>query len=86
MYDSAHALTEVHQPRRNMNLNIFKRIADLEAKLEKAEVEIAVLGIKNNRHSLWIDSIQAAKQTDADKIAKRRAYARAWYAANKKKK
>ena len=68
-----------------MNLNIFKRIADLEAKLEKAEVEIAVLGRQSSRHSEWIDSMQATKQTDADKIAKRRAYARAWYAANKAK-
>jgi chaperonin cofactor prefoldin len=66
-----------------MNLNIFKRLADLETKLEKAEVEIEVLGIQNSRHSEWIDSMQAGKQ--ADKIAKRRAYARAYYQATKAK-
>ena len=66
-----------------MNLNIFKRIADLEAKLEKAEVEIAVLGIQISRHSEWIDSMQAGKQTALDKIEKRKAYARAYYLKKK---
>ena len=62
-----------------MNLNIFKRIADLEA---------AMLSIRAGQSALWdrLAQLQAAKQTDADKIAKRRAYARAWYAANKGKK
>ena len=68
-----------------MNLNIFKRIADLEAKLEKAEVEIAVLGIQSSRHSEWIDSMQADKQTARNKIEKHRAYARAYYQATKAK-
>jgi chaperonin cofactor prefoldin len=68
-----------------MNLNIFKRIADLEAKLEKAEVEIAVLGIQSSRHSECLDSIQADKQSALNKIEKRRAYARAYYQATKAK-
>ena len=68
-----------------MNLNIFKRIADLEAKLEKAEVEIAVLGRQSSLQSEWIDSMQAAKQTALNKIEKRRAYARAYYQATKAK-
>ena len=62
-----------------MNLNIFKRIADLEA-------EVKILRAGGFALSERIAQLQQSKQTDADKIAKRRAYARAWYASNKKKK
>ena len=61
-----------------MNLNIFKRIADLEAQ---------VLRLRGGQSALLdkLLQLELAKQTDADKIDKRRAYARAWYAANKAK-
>jgi hypothetical protein len=62
-----------------MNLNIFKRIADLEAEM---------LRIRAGQSALLdrLAQLQAAKQTDTDKIAKRRAYARAYYAKKKAEK
>jgi len=86
VYDSAHAHTYVHQPRRNMNLNIFKRIADLEAAQKQVDYQINVLKMAAQQHNSWIKEFEATKQTDADKIAKRRAYSRAYYLKNKGKK
>lgn len=68
-----------------MNLNIFKRISDLEAEIERLSKLI-------DGHAVWtlelseeLSKLRQAKQTDADKIAKRRAYARAYYQAIKAK-
>jgi hypothetical protein len=61
-----------------MNLNIFKRIADLEAQ---------VLRLRGGQSALLdkLLQLERAKQTDTDKIEKRRAYARAYYQATKAK-
>lgn len=61
-----------------MNLNIFKRIADLEEQ---------VLRLRGGQSALLdkLAQLERTKQTDADKIAKRRAYARAYYQATKAK-
>jgi len=66
-----------------MNLNIFKRIADLEAKLKKAEVEIDLLKTIVYKQSNWLKTLENAKQTESDKIAKRKAYARTYYLKKK---
>lgn len=69
-----------------MNLNIFKRIDDLE---EKVSYLFKQLGSQIDRANVLSDEfskLRQTKQTDADKIAKRRAYARAYYAKNKGKK
>ena len=68
-----------------MNLNIFKRIADLEAAQKQVDYQINVLKMAAQQHNSWIKEFEAAKQTDTDKIAKRRAYARAYYQATKAK-
>ena len=69
-----------------MNLNIFKRIADLEEQVlrlrSRMDNQIEWVGALSEE----LSKLRQAKQTDADKIAKRRAYARAWYAKNKGKK
>ena len=59
-----------------MNLNIFKRIADLEAEM---------LRIRAGQSALFdkLEQLQAGKQSALDKIEKRRAYARAYYAKKK---
>ena len=59
-----------------MKLNIFKRIADLEA-------EVKILRAGGFALSERIAQLQQAKQTDAEKIMKRRAYARAYYLKKK---
>lgn len=69
-----------------MNLNIFKRIADLEAAQKQVDYQINVLKMAAQQHNGWIKDFESARQKDTDKIAKRRAYARAWYAKNKAKK
>ena len=68
-----------------MNLNIFKRIADLEAAQKQVDYQINVLKMAAQQHNSWIKEFEATKQTDTDKIAKRRAYARAYYQATKAK-
>ena len=69
-----------------MNLNIFKRIADLEAEVERLSRLIDGQSVWTLELSDKLAQLRQTKQTDADKIAKRRAYARAWYAKNKGKK
>ena len=68
-----------------MNLNIFKRIADLEETIshlyELHDVTITTV----NSLSDELSKLRQAKQTDTDKIVKRRAYARAYYQATKAK-
>lgn len=69
-----------------MNLNIFKRIADLEETIshfyELFDAQISHV----NTLAKELSKLQQAKQTDTDKIAKRRAYARAYYAKKKAEK
>jgi len=66
-----------------MNLNIFKRIAELE------ETILEIYGLLDatittvNSLTEEVAKLQQAKQTDTDKIAKRRAYARAYYLKKK---
>ena len=69
-----------------MNLNIFKRIADLEEQVLRLRGGQSALLDKLAGFLDKMAQLERAKQTDADKIAKRRAYARAWYAKNKAKK
>ena len=69
-----------------MNLNIFKRIADLEAEIGRLSRLIDGQAVWTLELSDKLAQLERAKQTDTDKIAKRRAYARAWYAKNKGKK
>ena len=59
-----------------MNLNIFKRIADLEEAMLSIRAEQSALSDK-------LAQLQAAKPTDPDKVAKRKAYARAYYLKKK---
>ena len=75
-----------------MNLNIFKRLNILK-RIDDLVDDVLRLSGRIERQNAWlhalyeeVSKLHQAKQTDADKIAKRRAYARAWYAANKKKK
>lgn len=73
-----------------MNLNIFKRIADLEAKVQELSGQHDKLRIAAASNADFICELQAvmksvtqAKQTDADQAAKRKAYARAYYLKKK---
>lgn len=68
-----------------MNLNIFKRIADLEAEIGRLSKLIDGQSVWTLELSDKLAKLHQAKQTDADKIAKRRAYARAYYQATKAK-
>jgi len=68
-----------------MNLNIFKRIADLEADIGRFSRLIDGVSVWALELSDKLAKLQQAKQTDADKIAKRKAYARAYYEATKAK-
>lgn len=68
-----------------MNLNIFKRIADLEADIGRLSRLIDGVSVWTLELSDKLAQLQQAKQTDADKIEKRRAYARAYYQATKAK-
>lgn len=69
-----------------MNLNIFKRIADLEETIshfyELFDAQIS----QANALAEELSKLRQAKTTDSDKIAKRRAYARAYYAKKKAEK
>ena len=66
-----------------MNLNIFKRIADLEADIGRFSRLIDDLSVWTLELSDKLAKLQQAKQTDTDKIEKRRAYARAYYLKKK---
>jgi len=75
-----------------MNLNIFKRIAYLEEQVQQADAQIDLLTTIVCKHAKLIKTLEDAKQamettkqTDSDKIEKRRAYARAYYQATKAK-
>jgi hypothetical protein len=66
-----------------MNLNIFKRIADLEEQVLRLR---GGQSAQLNKLTHLLDKFaqpKRAKQTDADKIEKRRAYARKYYAKKK---
>ena len=69
-----------------MNLNIFKRIADLEDKMLRLHSRMDGQIEWVSALSEELSKLRQAKQTDSDKIAKRRAYARAYYAKNKRAK
>ena len=69
-----------------MNLNIFKRIADLEETISHLYELHDITITKVNSLSGELSQLRQAKQTETDKIAKRRAYAREWYRQNKAKK
>lgn len=68
-----------------MNLNIFKRIAVLEEQVLRLRGGQSALLDKLVHLLDKFAQIERAKQTDADKIEKRRAYARAYYQATKAK-
>ena len=68
-----------------MNLNIFKRIADLEAKVSYLFKRLDDQSDRGRALSEEVAKLRQAKQTDAEKIAKRKAYARAYYQATKAK-
>jgi hypothetical protein len=68
-----------------MNLNIFKRIADLEEQVLRLRGGQSALLDKLTHLLDKFAQLERAKQTDADKIEKRRAYARAYYQATKAK-
>ena len=68
-----------------MNLNIFKRIADLEEQVLRLRGGQSALLDKLAQMLDKLAQLERTKQTDTDKIAKRRAYARAYYQATKAK-
>lgn len=68
-----------------MNLNIFKRVSELEEQVLRLRGGQSALLDKLAHLLDKFAQLERAKQTDTDKIAKRRAYARAYYQANKAK-
>jgi len=68
-----------------MNLNIFKRLSDLEETISEIYGLLDAQISQANALAEELSKLRQAKQTDADKIAKRRAYARAYYQAIKAK-
>lgn len=66
-----------------MNLNIFKRIADLEETISHLYKLHDITITTVNSLSDELSQLRQAKQTDAEKIMKRRAYARAYYLKKK---
>jgi uncharacterized protein YwgA len=68
-----------------MNLNIFKRIADLEETISEIYGLLDAQISQANALAEELSKLRQAKQTDSDKIEKRRAYARAYYQATKAK-
>lgn len=66
-----------------MNLNIFKRIADLEAEVERLSRLIDGQSVWTLELSDKLSKLHQAKQTDPDQAAKRKAYARAYYLKKK---
>ena len=66
-----------------MNLNIFKRIADLEEQVLRLRGGQSAQLDKLTHLLDKFAQLERAHQTDAEKIMKRRAYARAYYLKKK---
>jgi len=68
-----------------MNLNIFKRISDLEETISELYGLLDAQISQANALAEELSKLHQAKQSALDKIEKRRAYARAYYQATKAK-